>query len=222
VTAYYKAVRCDSTDFRTGTFRYEVGQTVTHPCARRVRDDPSTYLSVSTVATDCTGMLWPCRLFEVRGIGRPLRASNLPNKRCFSALEVLAELPATDALGPQGVEIAALIERCATLTMAEARALGATWVATWDAARDARDAARDARDARVATWDAARVAAWVATRDAARVAAWVATRDAARDAAMGAALALVVRDLIPPEDFEVLFGPWRQVIERGDFGGGDQ
>lgn len=38
-----------------------------------------------------------------------------------------------------------------------------------------------------------------------------------RSMKMSAACALVVRDLISPEDFEVLYSPWREVIE-GDQG----
>lgn len=192
MTTYFKATRPDGTDFRTGTIRYEVGETVVHPCAKKVRDDPSTYLSVSTVATDCTGMSWPCRLFAVEGVGRPLRAESLPNKRCFSKVRVLEELPAHEVFGPQGVEVAALIERAGRLTHDEAHALHAAWGAAWGAARGA---------ARGAAGDAARGAAWGA--------AW----DAARDAAWDAAIALLTRDLISPEHFDTLYGPWRQVIE---------
>ena len=100
---YYKATRPDGTDFHTGTIRYQVGETVTHP-AKRVRDNPSTYLSVATVPTDCTGMSWPCRLFAVEGVGRPLKATDLPNKRCFTGLRVVEELPAHEVFGPQGVD----------------------------------------------------------------------------------------------------------------------
>ena len=53
--------------------------------------------------------------------------------------------------------------------------------------------------------DAARDAAW----DAARDAAW----GAARDAAWDAAIALLVRDLITPEQFDLLYGPWASVME---------
>ena len=42
-------------------------------------------------------------------------------------------------------------------------------------------------------------------------AAW----DAARSAAADAVVALVVRDLITPEQFDVLYGPWASVMEDG-------
>jgi hypothetical protein len=58
--------------------------------------------------------------------------------------------------------------------------------------------------------------AWAlrAARDAARDAAWDAAWDAVRGAARGAAQALVVRDLITPEQFDVLTGPWVSVMGR--------
>jgi hypothetical protein len=91
---YYKATRPDGTDFHTGAVLYEVGATVTHPAPKRVTDDPSTYLSVATAATDCTGFSWPCRLFAVEGVGRAMTSSDYPNKRAFSAVRVVGELPA--------------------------------------------------------------------------------------------------------------------------------
>jgi hypothetical protein len=51
---------------------------------------------------------------------------------------------------------------------------------------------------------------------AARNAAWNAAWDAARDAAWDAAAALVVRDLITPEQFDLLYGPWASVFGVAD------
>ena len=51
-----------------------------------------------------------------------------------------------------------------------------------------------------------------AARDAARDAAWYAASDAAWYAASGAARALVARDLITPEQFDTLYGPWASVM----------
>lgn len=64
--------------------------------------------------------------------------------------------------------------------------------------------------ARVAAWGAA----WEAERDAERDAAWDAARDAAQDAwvaggAAWAACAIVVRDLITPDQFDTLTAPMR-------------
>lgn len=219
MTIYYKATRPDGTDFHTGTIRYEVGQTVTHPSANRVEDDPATYLSVSTAPTDCTGFSWPCRLFTVEGHGRSLRATNLPNKRCFSSLTVVEEMPAFLAFGPQGEQVVAVLERCQTVTADEAARLGAAWDATWAATWGVPWGA-----AWCAAWGAAlaaarcaaRCAALAAARDALRDATWAATWGAtwgaARGAARGAAKALLVRDLITREQFDRLYGPWASVI----------
>ena len=192
----YKATRPDGTDFRTGTVNYakalETGEVLKHP-EKLQRNQPSTYFSVSISPTGCTGMSWPCRLFRVEAVGRAFKNDGLENKRCCSSLRVVEELPAHEALGPQGEEIAVLIERCRTLTFDEAKELHAARDAAWDAARGA-------------AWDAA----WDAARDAARGAAW----DAARGAAWGAALALIAKDLITPEQFDFLYAPWKKVIDK--------
>ena len=183
---YYKATSPDGTDFHTGTIDYaralETGEVIRHP-AKMIRDDPRTYLSVSVHPANCTGMGWPCRLFRVEPVGRTLKAQFSESKRSCSALRVVEELPAHMALGPQGEEVVALIERCRSLTTEEGRRL---------------DAARNA------ACDAACDAAWDAARDAARDAAW--------DAAWDAALALLTRDLISTEHFDLLYGPWREAL----------
>jgi hypothetical protein len=206
---YYKATRPDGTDFATGTVDYaealETGEVLEHD-EKMVRDKPATYFSVSVEPADCTGVQWPCRLFRVEPVGRVLKRDGLPNKRCCSRLRVVEELPAHLALGPNGEAIAALIERAGRLTWDEVERLAAARVAARDAAEvAARDAAWDAARG------AARGAAWDAAGDAAWVAAWGAARVAARDAAWVAARALVVRDLISKEHFNVLYGPWAVV-----------
>lgn len=186
---YYKATRPDGTDFQTGSIDYAAalatGQTIEHHAAKMVRDDPSTYLSVSIHPANCIGMRWPCRLFVVQPVGRILKAEISDSKRACRALRVTEERPAHEALGPQGDQVAALIERAGSLTAGEATKL----VAAQDAAR-------------VAAWTAARVAAWDAARVAARVAAW------------DAAFAMITRDLITPEQFDALYGPWREAIDE--------
>jgi hypothetical protein len=236
VTTYFKAVRPDGASFHDPTFRWlpadgiipAGGWLVKHP--RPASDlDPDTgvsasrYLSVATVPTECTGFQWPCRLLAVEPIGRTYKDDcYLPHKRRIRAGRVVAELPATDALGPQGVHVAALIERCGSLTADEmsrdaawdaardaawdaawAAARDATWAAAWDATRDAAWAA-----ARDATWDAT----WAAARDATRDAAWAAARDATWDAAWDATRALLVRDVLAPEHYDTLTRPWRLVV----------
>ena len=216
MTTYYKAVRPDGTDFRTGTVRWLPpvgdpmpggGMVVTHPTSRNRTDGGADgYLSVATVATECTGMRWPCRLAVVE----PTRAAvwtpdpgTLPSKRASWQWRVVAEIDAHQALGPQGREVAAIIDRARMLTADELRQWAAAWDAAWVAARvAARGAAWDA------PWDAARDAAG----DAARDADWDAAGGAARVAARDAALATLVRDLITPKQYDLLMAPWRTVI----------
>ncbi len=216
---YYKATRPDGRDFHSGTVDYAAalafGETIRHPAAARVRNDAGTYLSVSVEPADCTGFSWPCRLFRVELVGRAIKADDLPNKRCVSALRVVEELPAWQALGPNGEAVVAFIERCRTLTREQARKLAAARAAARDAARAAARAAAWAAAraaAWAAAWDAARAAALDAALDAARAAAWAAAWDAARDAALDAARdaarAILVRDRIAPEQYAILVRPF--------------
>ena len=206
-TTYFKAVRPDGTDFHTGTVQWappeghEGEWIVRHPAATEIGDDASGYLSVATVATDCTATSWPCRLLTVEAIGDVTipSPSDLPSKRAGVAFRVTGELPAHEALGPQGEAAAALIDRARRLTADELDSLAAAGDAAWDAALAvAGDAA----------WDAARDAAWAAAWDGARAAAWGGAGAAAGDAAR----ALVVRDLITTDQYDTLTRTWREVI----------
>ena len=147
VETYYKAVRPDGTDFHSGRVAWDrVGEIVRHPDPGSPGGgDAKGYLSVSVSPTDCTGMNWPCRLFEVEPVEEaPVwePTPNLPSKRASHAWRVVRELPAYEALGPRAAEVAAFLDLLPTLTRAQ-------WDATWDAA-----------------WVAAGSAAWVAARDA--------------------------------------------------------
>ena len=219
---YYKAVRPDGTDWWTGTVRWlpedgvipEGGWLVEHPTPGPVGDrDAVGYLSVATAPTDCSGMRWPSRLLRVEPVGEVWTPHpvGLPRKRASHAWRVVEELPAHEALGPQGREVAALIETARGLTPDQLDALeaagDAAGVAVWDAARTtalaaARDAARTA----------ARTTAWEAAWDTAWDTAWEAARGAARTAAWAAVLATIVRDLITPEQYDLLTEPWRTVM----------
>ena len=221
-TTYYKAVRPDGTSFHDPSFRWvpesgpipDDGLLVSHP-RHLDRRSAAGYLSVSTVPTDCTGMEWPCQLLALTPVrGRKVvtpEPDSLPNKRGASAWLVVDRLDPHLALGPQGPEVAAIIERAGRLTQEEAALLGAARIAARDAARyAARDAPRDAawnaalNAVRGAVWDAAWDAAWNAARGPGR--------GAARDAARDAAIATVVRDLISPDVYQTLAGPWLSVI----------
>ena len=225
-TTYFKAVRPDGSSFRDQSFRWlpegwrsgdpiPEGWTVEHPdysptgTARR-------YLSVSTVATDCIGMRWPLVLLEVEAVGetRSPEPGSMPSKRAGAAFRVVRELSATDALGPQGEHVAALIERCQWLTASDVQRLASVWAGvSADALNLALNDAGDAawRTARSAAADVAADAVWaVAGR-----AVWVADGSsvwATRYAAWSAALGLSVRDLISPGIYYTLTRAWRATI----------
>ena len=186
---YWKAVREDGTDFYSGTVRWAPEQgdipaegiAVAHPTSTAWGEDHSTHLCASTSPTDCTGFKWPCRLLEMEPVAEVHEHAG--SKVSALSWRVVRELPAMQALGPQGAAVAALIDGLRRL--------------------DAEALARLA-DARVAVWGAA--------RDAVRGAAWDAARDAAWDAAWDAAVALVVWDLITSEHRDTLTAPIRTAL----------
>lgn len=187
-TYLYKAVNRDYTS-RNG-LRWDVGTVVTHPTSTAmVRDEPSTYLSLSTEpAETLIGRGWPCRLERVEPLGEVIDSDRHPHKRCVLSARVVDEIEPWRALGANGRQTAALIERCGTLTESEVDA-------AWAAARaTARTAARTAARA-------------TAARATARVAAGAAAWDAAT-----AARATVVRDLITTEQYDRLVGPLVSVV----------
>ena len=163
MTTYWKAVRPDGTDFFSGKVRWlppageplpEGGLIVRHPTATTPSfgDYAADYLSVSTEPANCTGMQWPCRLALVEAVDTAVwtpDATALPNKRAAVAWLVTAEVDAWQALGPQGREVVAIIDRVRMLTTDELRQLAAAWDAAWAAAWDAAWAA--ARAAALAT-----------------------------------------------------------------------
>lgn len=219
----YKATHPHGTDFYTRKVKYAAAcgkrTLIHHPTGELVPNEPSTYLSVSVSAADTLiGGSWPCRLFRVEARGQVLsELRDSPNIRAVATLKVVEELPAWQALGPNGEAVVALIERARRLTRAEMDSLGTARYAAWNAARYAAlNAARDA--ARVASWNAARYAARDAALDAARDATRVAAESvawlASWDAAWGAAVALIVRDLLPREHYDVLVGPWAAVTGK--------
>jgi hypothetical protein len=240
MATYYKAVDEDGRDFYSHTINYayyaESGEWL--PAKEAVpdpecRSEDVYHVSISKADT-LIGGSWPCRLFEVEAE----EVCSRVNKRGVFTMRIVRELPAWEALGPNGDAVVALIERCKALTADEAvrlqvarnaawgTAWNATWSALWEAARGAAwNAARGAawNAAWDATWHAfwyaAKNSAWRAARDDAwgnaRNAAWHTARDDARDAARDAALALITRDLIGEENFNALHGPWGSAMEDG-------
>ena len=190
MSSYYKATRPDGTDFYTGIVDY--GAALASGDTIRLDSDETEFpgpgwLHLATVPTECDGMTWPCRLFEVEPVGEFHRGEGHPHKIGCREVRVLRELPAHEAFGPQGEQVAALIERARCLTAAEIKRLHAAWYA-------ARAAARAA--ARYTAWDAAWDAAGYAAGDAAGYAAW----------------SLVARDLISTDAYDTLTRPWGEVI----------
>ena len=191
---YYKATRIDGTSFQDGTTTWTVGETTELPEAERgsVLCNAGVLHASTEPGESLVGGRWPCRLFEVEPLGELITDDDHPYKVGAHAWRVLAEIEAWRALGPNGEAVAALIERTESRTYEEVERLDAAWSAAFGAA-----------------WSAARSAARSAAWDAARDAAW----DAARDAALDAVAALLVRDLITCEQFDLLYGPWKSVME---------
>lgn len=216
---FYKATRPDGTDFRTGTVNYLAGGIISHPSSdKMIEGDASTYLSVS-ISPEGTmlGGSWPCRLFEVDlGNGEIGTSEDHSFKRTTLSLMVIREIESHRVFGPNGADIARIIEKCAFLTDDQAVELFAAGTPGGNAARNAAwDAAESS--ARNAAWsaarNAARNAAWDAARNVAWDAAWGVVWSAARNAAWGAILALIVKDRISEEHFNILYEPWASVME---------
>lgn len=159
---YFKAVRPDGTDFYSGTVQWaptqgeipEGGIVVTHPTSMAWEEDHSTHLCASAAPADCAGFDWPCRLLALEPLSEVHRHAG--SKRSALSWRVVRELPAVEALGPQGAAVVALVDGLGRLDAAEIAALVAAELATWDAARAAaRDAAREA-----AWYAAAALVAW--------------------------------------------------------------
>ena len=195
---YYKATDVEARSWGNAQIVWKVGRIVRDPADEQgwptKRLCERGLLHAATVATEAmvshATLAWPCRLFAVEARGTLVTSSDNPHKVGCRAWKVTAELEAHEVFGPQGVEVV-YAAWLAARNAAWLAARNAAWYTGWYAARNA---------ARDAAWDAA----WYA--------AWNAARNAARDAARDAAWALVVRDLITAEQFELLYGPWGSVI----------
>ena len=215
MTVFYKATRPNGTDFYTGTVDYAAALASGEPLPELPGGGEfpgEGWYHLATVPTECVGMSWPCRLFEVEPVGSVHTDTDHPHKIGTTSVRVLREIEAHRVFGPQGEQVAALIGRCRSLTGDELDRLDAARVAAWDATWVA------ARDA-TWVWGAAREAAWGAAWGAATEAAWgAATRDATWVAAWGAVRGLLLRDLIgqrrgwDQDAYDRLTGPWRDVI----------
>ena len=194
--------------------------------------------AADVAAETLVGGEWPCRLFTVTGVpvdsdghkhafaeltvGAELESWRVFGPNGQEAVAVIAQAAALTGERVRRMAAARDAARTAASaaawdaarTAARTAASAAAWdaartaasAAAWDAARDAArtaDSAAARTAASAAAWDAASAAAWDAARDAARTADSAAAWDAAR-----AAVAVVVRDLITPEQFHTLYDPW--------------
>ena len=215
MTIFYKATDTNGTDFYTGSVNYAAALASGEPLPALSGKGPFPgmgWYHLATVPTECIGMSWPCKLYEVEPVV-DVRTDNAHlHKVGARSVRVLREIDAHRVFGPQGEQAAALIERCRTLSAVEVDRLAAAWEASWDAA--------DRDVTWVAALIAARAAAWEAAWDAIWDAIWAARSTARRAtrAAGDAAAALLCRDLIgqaPAWDqasYDLLTGPWRDVI----------
>ena len=106
--------------------------------------------------------------------------------------------------GPNTAEVEKLLTKIKEITPTQAETLFVAWVA--NNAADRALAAFEALDAtNYEQWIAVRYAAMKAMPDDVPLNVW--------EAIWGATLALVVRERISEEDFDVLYGPWREVME---------
>ena len=127
---YYKATRLDGTSFYDETTEWKVGRItrLAEPKGTTLCDKGMLHASTEKAET-LVGGSWPCRLFEVEPRSKVITGSRHKYKVGAYAWKVVRELPAHETLGPNGEEVAALIERCETLTPDEVKGLAA-----WDAA----------------------------------------------------------------------------------------
>jgi hypothetical protein len=225
---YYKATRADGKDFHTGTIDYAAalrdGTVLIHtPHAHTTarlkyaavkygdnealirKSDAGFYFSIATTPTDCTGMEYPHRLFEVEPVDEPWvpNPTDLPNKRACRRLRVLREIDASQALGPQHQQIKDFWAQTRALTLRENRALADAYGKVFmnDSYGGASD--RMHRQVRKSGRNAAADLAASEAENHVR-GSWGLVGHVAR--------ALTVRDLLDPEDYRRITQPWREVM----------
>src|SRR5574341_587085 len=106
---YYKATRPDGTDFRTARVDYagalvsgEPLPLLTSPDGQYACCTATVYHASDVPSETLIGGAWPCRLFEVTGDPVAQRG----HKYGFRSLTVIREVPAWQALGPNGEAVA--------------------------------------------------------------------------------------------------------------------
>ena len=145
VMTWWKATRPDGTDFYTGTVDYAAALASGEPTPELSGEGEfpgEGWYHLATVPTECVGMLWPCRLFEVEPVGDQTLDTEHPYKVGCRQVRVVREVDGHIALGPQGADVVALIARARALTGDDVKRLGAAWDAAWDAALARRSGRR--------------------------------------------------------------------------------
>jgi hypothetical protein len=240
----YKAVGLDYTSYwdvqgrlraTSPPLRWDVGSVVPSPGSEGTvrRDGPQTCLWLYNDPTQTLRELeqsWPpFRLLEVEPLGDVIDSDRDYSWTCFPKARVIREIEAWRALGPQGEQVAALIDRAERVTAEEARRLRAApdiadWGDRWDAAwRNYEMSGPDPVLPRQFSTSSPRNSTAFAAQGAAHRAAQRATErtgTAAGTAAGYAAWALVQRDLIGTDDswtqraYDELVRPWSSVIGK--------
>ena len=117
----------------------------------------------------------------------------------------------SDKYGPQTAEVKKLIEKIKTITPEQAETLAIVWERSYNCADEWDEVwmrAIHASEGRRGEWEAA----WNAI-GMFRKRTYEMGGRAVEHAAWEATAALVVKDLISEDDFNILYGPWASVME---------
>jgi hypothetical protein len=125
--------------------------------------------------------------------------------------------------GPQTIEIEGLVAQIKAITLEQAKALSKAyhvsrrWSSLDEEWYSTRNSMRDSMDG--VEWDEARSRARSIAQEAMRGVELAETQEAMQGMALIAAqeaiLVLLVRDIITPDQFELFYGPWASVVDKG-------
>ncbi len=228
MTAYYKATTADGTSFGAPEITWRVGSITRDPlpapsgtglCAEGLLR-AATVPTETLVSRDTIDIREGWRLFEVAPYDSLVTSEHYPDRVGCRAWMVLAELPKSLALGPQGSQVMEIIDRAGVLTSQELAQFETEQASTrYEAREEVRANGHSA--AAYARRQSAWTAAWDAAEGAVRTALPVAPcpyhdRLDATEAARDAVLALVTWDLWHGdrgrEMRDLLIAPWAEVI----------
>lgn len=195
---FYKAVDTNNKDFTTGKTQLVLGEWMPEIEGPLVFCRNGYHVSTEKAETLQSGrenIPWPARLYLVET--RDVVEGSVRTKVCRS-YRAIEELPAWEALGPNGQDVITFLESYESRTPGQVRALESEYYAESN------------RERLTPAWDAA----FYASLQSSRAAAWsVVTRLVYGDSACPAT-ALVVRDILTSKQFEVLTEPWVRIVGR--------